>query len=772
MPKALRIFFESDWHIGSGAGIPGGVDRMVVRDWEGFPFIPGKTLTGILRDSAEFVASTRDVLEGGRHWHEVLVSLFGNQTTNEDEPASQAKIGIGSGSFSPEMKNYLRSEKEVTPYLFMLQPGVKIDRKTGRALEGHLYSREEVRGGCAMYADLTTRKALSSDEEKLFLDSVKAVRRIGGKRRRGGGRCTLSIIERGACDDSPVSFDLMSLRNADRSMELDFMVETLEPVIVSKTVLGNVVQSESFIPGTFLLPFFSGKLSKILGPDKTLEAVLNGDFSVGPFYPEVEGEKSYPIPFSYSREKDGDGKTVVNRLVESAERERQMKDIRRGFIAPKNDKVLLDFVGSKFVSRTHNTIDDEKQRPTSDVGGFFTYQAIVPGMRFQGSIRISRSLWGEIRRSSEKLFTLGGRHHALIGRSCKDEYGRVEISCVGEAKYETCSRDLLKGKYLLAYLASDLLNRRPESLSFSAGVDEFRDSLSELLEVELSFVEEFGKNAGSDLDQNPLGGDRGNCVRYGRRESWHTKWGLPRPSLVYLQAGSVFLFEVKDPREWSNIDWPAVDAALFAGLGERRAEGYGRILLNPSFMCDCSTEVHVSEALPKEKKNVGRKTQLEKEDLEFLGAVERGFYKENYRICAKAYVASQLKKAEASGKIFGDEFYKRDLSWRKGNCPSSSQFGKLRGLAAFITDSGDVSAVGKWLDSLEKRREVRKIWSDEWRRWVKDMIEGEADPWAIMQTSRVGNENRLREEYRSFAVRVFLEVFCEAVLDQKDRGGC
>ena len=85
MPKALRIFFESDWHIGSGAGIPGGVDRMVVRDWEGFSFILGKTFTGILRDSAEFVASTRDVLEGGRHWHEVLVSLFGNQTTNEDE---------------------------------------------------------------------------------------------------------------------------------------------------------------------------------------------------------------------------------------------------------------------------------------------------------------------------------------------------------------------------------------------------------------------------------------------------------------------------------------------------------------------------------------------------------------------------------------------------------------------------------------------------------------------------------------------------------------
>ena len=57
--RRLKLTFESDWHIGTGAGIPGSVDRQVLRDGDGLPYVPGKTLTGILRDAAEWVADTR-----------------------------------------------------------------------------------------------------------------------------------------------------------------------------------------------------------------------------------------------------------------------------------------------------------------------------------------------------------------------------------------------------------------------------------------------------------------------------------------------------------------------------------------------------------------------------------------------------------------------------------------------------------------------------------------------------------------------------------------
>ena len=82
--RLLKIEFQSDWHIGSGAGIPGSVDRQVLRDSQGLPYIPGKTLTGILRDAAEFITDIRG--------EKVSLKLFGNQL--DDETAQRAKIGI------------------------------------------------------------------------------------------------------------------------------------------------------------------------------------------------------------------------------------------------------------------------------------------------------------------------------------------------------------------------------------------------------------------------------------------------------------------------------------------------------------------------------------------------------------------------------------------------------------------------------------------------------------------------------------------------------
>ena len=52
----IRLTFTSDWHVGSGAGRPGLIDRLVTRDEDDCPFVPAKTLTGIWRDACERVA--------------------------------------------------------------------------------------------------------------------------------------------------------------------------------------------------------------------------------------------------------------------------------------------------------------------------------------------------------------------------------------------------------------------------------------------------------------------------------------------------------------------------------------------------------------------------------------------------------------------------------------------------------------------------------------------------------------------------------------------
>ncbi len=68
-----RLTFTSDWHIGVGAGRAGSLDRLVVRDADGLPCVPAKTLTGLWRDGCEQVAEAL-----GDPWPAWVEALFGS----------------------------------------------------------------------------------------------------------------------------------------------------------------------------------------------------------------------------------------------------------------------------------------------------------------------------------------------------------------------------------------------------------------------------------------------------------------------------------------------------------------------------------------------------------------------------------------------------------------------------------------------------------------------------------------------------------------------
>ena len=53
----LCITFDSDWHIGTGAGVPGDLDAVVRRDADGLPVVPARTVVGLWRDGCERVGN-------------------------------------------------------------------------------------------------------------------------------------------------------------------------------------------------------------------------------------------------------------------------------------------------------------------------------------------------------------------------------------------------------------------------------------------------------------------------------------------------------------------------------------------------------------------------------------------------------------------------------------------------------------------------------------------------------------------------------------------
>lgn len=48
-----HIEFFSQWHCGSGLSAGADIDLLVIKDKEGMPFIPGKTLKGLIREAVE-----------------------------------------------------------------------------------------------------------------------------------------------------------------------------------------------------------------------------------------------------------------------------------------------------------------------------------------------------------------------------------------------------------------------------------------------------------------------------------------------------------------------------------------------------------------------------------------------------------------------------------------------------------------------------------------------------------------------------------------------
>ena len=789
--RYLRLCFDSDWHVGSGAGVPRSVDRQVLRDEEGLPYVPGKTLTGILRDAAEWIADTRDALEKDKKWKKALTGLFGEQPESHGgtpgASAVGAKVGIGSAELSQGLRDYIRralreSGLNLGEALFTVRPGVKIDPETGRALDDHLFSVERVRG-CVLYAPVQCFRKLAEDEKKLLDDAVRAVRRLGGKRRRGGGRCRLGWFESTVSAEVPRAIPVWPEFPKDQAVELSFRLTTRQPVIINRVTLGNVVKSERTVPGVSLLPWFTREVLAPLDEEALRLAVLNGELSVGNFLPEADGDPTLPVPLCLGEEKES--KAVCNRLVFPPTEGIQMKDLRTGYVRVTAEGMQYRPADNRRLLRTHNTVEDKTQRPTERVGGLFAYEAIRAGQTFRGTVRMSAALWKQVQEHPAILEKLAYGEPS-IGQSRKDEYGAVSLEYLAptsaKSEVQFCLPDLLErnGKnYLVVYLLSDVLIRGAFQ-NYSLILDDLRGALSNALGVTLQDVPEgdWKKAEGQSALQSPLGGSCGHCVRVGRRESWQTRWELPRPSLSYFQAGSVLLFQVTTPEAWNK---ERAQALTEKGLGDRRAEGYGRVLLNPPFLCGEQSGVEKADSPVRTEDAQDSLPSIPQndEDRAFILSLAEALFKKRFRQAARR-TAYALVGEEKDRALF--KGYK--ACWKEA--PKASQFGTLREFAALIGESLSKDALGgvkNWLklegDKAKEEGQKKDSWSKTWLEWVGALAAEPGQIWDLapafkeiedrfMPVLSEGDEEK-RTRLTLFALAAFWDVFCEAAFDKAKR---
>lgn len=187
-----KIEFFTYWHCGSGLSAGADVDLLTVKDSAGFPFIPGKSIKGLVREAADTLVGFNPDRYPSR---DEVEKIFGQEGTHKG-------CAFFSNAEFPEVdKAALTGEtgkSDMTEYLFTALSSTAIG-DDGVAKE-HSLRRTEVALPCVLIGFIMHWP----DDDKcssLVVDSLSFVKRLGVNRNRGLGRCKFSILKKEADND-------------------------------------------------------------------------------------------------------------------------------------------------------------------------------------------------------------------------------------------------------------------------------------------------------------------------------------------------------------------------------------------------------------------------------------------------------------------------------------------------------------------------------------------------------------------------------------------
>lgn len=582
----------------------------------------------------------------------------------------------------------------------------------------------------------------------LLAAGAAMVERVGNKRRRGAGRCRFSLQDYELKDahdylhehrtplpvpGSGADAQTEPVEQAEQAEQVDVVqtdahqskswhcitltITAQQPLVISRATVGNVVETLDYVPGSYLLPIVARQLNNWgLSRASVGAAIADGQLVVTNAYRSEKGQRGMPTPFALFKEKVDRDDITYNRLFETSETA-QLKQCRGGYVThvtevkaeqnkeqPEAAQTQTELAAQQQFKwqqhtistgiETHNTVNDKLQRPDSSVGGVYSYQAIPTGTSLQAELRFSPTLWAEVKdQTSWEDFSVG-RHS--LGRSRKDEYGSVAIvaaetpaeksapsSSGGAEQSEAGSDDGKPAARLTVWCVSDILLRdawlRPTTDPMALA-----SALSAALKLDLPL---------RFADFQSAAKTRNLFARHSRIDSWQTRWGLARPSLVGIKAGSCFVFEL--PIGMDCVEQAKLTAVERTGIGERRVEGFGQVRLNPALLklaqpglSKPETDKHCLVA--PQSHSISLSSELES----YAQRVEKEAWRSAIRRVSLAIASDPVKRKSLLGFDFDQD----------GNSqPSLTQLGGLRSqLMQLHSQSLEDSNARTWLTALKK----------------------------------------------------------------------
>jgi len=199
----LSIDIQSYWHAGTGQGSGHHLDALVITDGSGIPYLPGKTLRGLLRDAVwrlECWGSMSDLIGAG-----VTEELFGSAPYSDEGSAIVNRdstrpgcLYVSNATLPDEVCAWLASDSaaEQRAHLFREHFSTAI-------ADSGVAKPHSLRGiQLAVPLQLEATAALirpdscpSLDWQAVIEHALPLVRAVGSHRSRGFGRCTLTRKE-------------------------------------------------------------------------------------------------------------------------------------------------------------------------------------------------------------------------------------------------------------------------------------------------------------------------------------------------------------------------------------------------------------------------------------------------------------------------------------------------------------------------------------------------------------------------------------------------
>jgi CRISPR/Cas system CSM-associated protein Csm3 (group 7 of RAMP superfamily) len=175
------LTFLSEWHAGSGLSSGADADAVVIKDKNNLPYLPGKTIKGLLKDVFEdFKEVQSDLLSTD------FINTYFGEFDSENNKSQQGSLFFSNATVSQKEQDEI--SLEMSSFLYKNIASTKIDDK-GVAVNASLRTIEV----CIPIHLEGEIQGVEAQDKPTFEIAFKYLRHLGASRNRGLGRCKIEI---------------------------------------------------------------------------------------------------------------------------------------------------------------------------------------------------------------------------------------------------------------------------------------------------------------------------------------------------------------------------------------------------------------------------------------------------------------------------------------------------------------------------------------------------------------------------------------------------